>query len=603
MDKKILLLLFCATLSFSAYTQNYQDVVLEAKTEKELDDVCKTAMLGFMSTPRDIEDAVNGILKTVGIKNIKDAAFVLKECDQINNAVAKNIKDDNGNDVRYVLYDPNLLQNVVDKTNDTWAAKFILAHEIGHHMLGHSLNNGKSNHKYELDADFWAGRALGMMGATEEETLSATNILPENASSSHPARADRRAKAREGWNSEERTKIIKVRDEDINEIAKTIVSDVNTNLKEKASYMTQEDFSKNLKALNYARTEYYKGYTEDIRYLEAICLTGMNKNEEAINAYINYLSIENLDNKSRVKQIVSFYVASNTNKSSFFQNPDVIYQICKEYFDTEKYEEAINYGQQFQQFSNSEKDKERISEINQIIGRSEYNRIMMDDGANLERGYQAFKNQDYSKAFELLSKGVESNDDKSELMVGQMYFYGWGTTKNTDKAFELLLKSCQKGNADAQYIVGTMYNDGISASRDTEKAKYWWGKASSQGHTQATSNLDALNREIAKREAENNKPIIEEKKVEREETDAEKMAMNITNGDSYFNNGMYADAYENFILAARKGNAYAQEKVAWMLYKGKGISKNKNEGIEWWRKAAKQGNVDAINILTRLGEW
>src|SRR5690606_25493165 len=268
MEKKLLLITFCIAVSISTFSQNFQDVVREAESEEELDVICQSATLGFMNTPRDIEDAVNDILKTAGIKNISNAAFVLKDCNQINNAIAKILKDENGNDVRYVLYDPNLLQNIIDKTNNSWSAKFVLAHEIGHHMLGHSLNNGSSNHKYELDADYWAGRALSILGATEEETISATMILPERASSTHPARSERLAKATEGWNSVEKTRIIKVRDEDINEVAKTIVNGVHANLKDNYASLTVEEFTKNLQALNYARTQYYKAYTEDIRYLD-----------------------------------------------------------------------------------------------------------------------------------------------------------------------------------------------------------------------------------------------------------------------------------------------------------------------------------------------
>lgn len=602
MEKKLLLITFCIAVSMSVFSQNFQDVVREAESEEELDNICKTASLGFMNTPRDIEDAVNNILKTAGIKSISDAAFVLKDCHQINNAVAKILKDENGNDVRYVLYDPNLLQNIIDKTNNSWSAKFVLAHEIGHHMLGHSLNNGSSNHKYELDADYWAGRALSIMGASEEETLSATLILPERSSSSHPARSDRMDKAKEGWNSVEKTRVIKVRDEDINEIAKTIVSDVHKSLNENYNYLSVDDFGRNLQALNLARTQYYKAYTEDIRYLEAICLTGMKEKEKAETAYINYLSIENLDDKSRIKQIVSLYIDTHTNKSSFFLNPEVLYQICNEYFNREDYEKAINYGRQFQQFSDAQKDQQRISEVNQIIGRSEYKKIMMKDEVQLERGYIAFDNQDYSKAFEILSKGVESSDSKSELFVGQMYFHGWGTTKDTSKAFQLLLKSCQKGNAEAQYLVGVMYKDGNGTGVDLEKAKYWWSKAANQGHSHASTNLAALNRDISNRES-GLLTIIKNEETKHEETEAEKMAVYITNGDSYFNNNMFFDAYENFISAAKLGNAYAQEKVAWMLYKGKGVNKDKDAAMEWWRKAAKQGNIEAINILTRLGQW
>ena len=201
MIKKILLIIFCLATPFAGFTQNFQDVVQEAESEEQLDEICKSASLGFMNTPRDIEDAVNAILKTAGIKDISNASFDLKDCSQINNAIAKMLKDKDGNDVRYILYDPNLIQDIIDRTNNAWSAKFVLAHEIGHHLLGHSLNDGASNHEYELSADYWAGRALSMLGATEEETISATAILPERASASHPARQDRISKAKEGWSS------------------------------------------------------------------------------------------------------------------------------------------------------------------------------------------------------------------------------------------------------------------------------------------------------------------------------------------------------------------------------------------------------------------
>src|SRR5690606_13287629 len=176
--------------------------------------------------------------------------------------------------------------------NNNWSAKFVLAHEIGHHINGHSMINGTSNHDYELQADYFAGRALALMGATEEETLSATTILPERASATHPARAQRAERASEGWNSVERTRVVKVRDGDIDEIAKTMVSNVENNLKETYSVSTVEQFNKLYQILDLARTKYYKGYTEDIRYFEALCLTGMGEQTKAENAYINYLSIE-----------------------------------------------------------------------------------------------------------------------------------------------------------------------------------------------------------------------------------------------------------------------------------------------------------------------
>lgn len=578
--------------------QNFQEVVT-ATTEEEVDDICRAAGLGFMSTPREIEDVVNDILNTVGIRHIDNAGFELKNCDQTNNAIAKMLKDNNGKDVRYVLYDANWLGDMINKTNDSWSAKFVLAHEIGHHMLGHSLNNGSSNHQYELDADYWAGRALANMGATEEQTISATSILPERASSTHPARSDRELKAREGWNSVERTRVIKVKEADIDERGKQIVNNVFERISNEYTSLSKEEFTKFLQALNLARTDYYKAYTENIRYLEAICLTGMEERSSAETAYINYLSIENLENKSRIKQIVKLYVDANTDKSSFFQNPEVLYQLAKECYKQEYYDKAINYANQFHQFGDVKSDKLRLSEMNKLIGDSEFQKIMLDDVNKLERGYQAYENQDYTKALNYLQNGVQSGDRKSLLYLGQMYLYGNGVTKDGTQALELLLKAAQDGDVKGQYLVGMMYKDGQGIPKNTENAKFWLGKASAQGYAAATTELNKINQAIAKVEEENKRKEVKKK----EETAAERLAVFISKGDSYFNRELYSDAYENLIQAANMGHASSQQKVAWMLYRGKGVRKNKDEAILWWKKAARQGDVESINFLTRLGEW
>ncbi len=603
MKKRVLQFMMCMVFITPVFSQEFQDVV-HAETEEELDEICRSAYLGFMSTQKEIEETVDQILATVGINSIEGANFKLKACDKINNAVAKNLTI-KGKEVRYVLYDPSMLQNIVNKTHNNWSAKFVLAHEIGHHINGHSMNNGTSNHDYELQADYFAGRALALMGATEEETLAATTILSERATATHPARAQRAERASEGWNSVERTRVVKVRDGDIDEIAKTMVANVETNLKENYSILTIEQFNKLYQILDLARTKYYKGYTEDIRYFEALCLTGMGEQTKAENAYINYLSIEDLDSQARIKQIVSLYLNTNSNKSSFFQNPIVLYEMGVECYNRGLYDKAISYGNQFLQFSDPKTDGNKISEINKLIGNSEFEKIMKgeSEAGTLERGYKAFENQEWSKAFELLTKGGEAKDAKTQCYVGYMYSSGQGVSFDAEKGKALLLSSSGKGFGQAQYLVGYYYYHGAAGfPKDLNQAKYWLQKTLESGvannyKVQATELLSKI-------EYENTISPPNTTKIENNNLSGrEKLAVYIANGNSYFNDGMYSDAYTNFIKAAEMGDAYSQEKVAWMLYKGKGIDKDKDKAIEWWRSAAKQGNIEAINTLTRLGEW
>jgi len=183
-SKQLLLSLFLIAQVLSA--QNYQSV-------EDINNACAT--LGFSSN-EDAEIAVDRIMDIIGLpKN-----FTLQECPHINNAVAKNIKNESGRFVRYILYDNEFFQRMDNQAANDWAAVSILAHEIGHHLSGHSLNNDGSNHQYELEADYFSGMILAKMGASLNETQSAINTLRyEKATSTHPAKADRLNEINKGW--------------------------------------------------------------------------------------------------------------------------------------------------------------------------------------------------------------------------------------------------------------------------------------------------------------------------------------------------------------------------------------------------------------------
>lgn len=189
MVKKIKLPLFFLFLLVSINklsSQNFQSV-------EEVNDHC--AQLGFASN-EDAELTVDRILDEIGLfRN-----FVLQECPNINNAVAKNIQTSSGEKVRYILYDNAFFDRIDQKAANDWASISILAHEIAHHLNGHSLNNKGSNHRFELEADFSSGFYLAKMGATLEQAQSAIQTLRyEKATATHPAKADRLKEIEKGW--------------------------------------------------------------------------------------------------------------------------------------------------------------------------------------------------------------------------------------------------------------------------------------------------------------------------------------------------------------------------------------------------------------------
>ncbi len=84
-------------------------------------------------------------------------------------------------------------------TND-WAALSILAHEVGHHLSGHSLREGGSRPDLEIEADKFSGFILQKLGASINQSTAAIDMLNSTSgSSTHPNKFLRIAAIREGY--------------------------------------------------------------------------------------------------------------------------------------------------------------------------------------------------------------------------------------------------------------------------------------------------------------------------------------------------------------------------------------------------------------------
>ncbi len=147
--------------------------------------------LPFFSSSADAERIVSGIMDALGL----DSKLKIKVADVPN--VEATIKHHE----RYILYNPEFVNKVNEVTKDKWASIFILAHEIGHHLDGHTEAGLKSCPAIELEADQFAGFVLCKMGATLQQSQLAMYYISNMASSkTHPGRLDRLAAIEKGWN-------------------------------------------------------------------------------------------------------------------------------------------------------------------------------------------------------------------------------------------------------------------------------------------------------------------------------------------------------------------------------------------------------------------
>lgn len=82
---------------------------------------------------------------------------------------------------RYITYSPDFLADFEGRSLTSWSAKFLLAHEIGHHYLKHSLsgNTQAENYRNEFEADKFAAAILAEMNADLNETIGGISTLVE----------------------------------------------------------------------------------------------------------------------------------------------------------------------------------------------------------------------------------------------------------------------------------------------------------------------------------------------------------------------------------------------------------------------------------------
>ena len=134
------------------------------------------------------------------IREIADAVglqprFELRATPQVANAAAV-VYDGR----RYLLYNPAFLAAVNRAGHTDWAGISILAHEMGHHLNGHTLRPGGSQPQDELEADEFSGFVLRRLGASLAQAQAAmATVSPTENSATHPGLQPRLAAIGQGW--------------------------------------------------------------------------------------------------------------------------------------------------------------------------------------------------------------------------------------------------------------------------------------------------------------------------------------------------------------------------------------------------------------------
>ena len=147
------------------------------------------------NSDQTMNEVVYGIVRYTGLY----PNFIIIPNNKIPNAIAY-IKSGN----RIIAYNPTFMMKIVKDTKNNWAGISVLAHEIGHHLAGHTIQQGKNLVGDELIADKFSGFILNQMGATLNEALMAMKSLVSAADSvNHPPKTARLDAITLGWNEAE----------------------------------------------------------------------------------------------------------------------------------------------------------------------------------------------------------------------------------------------------------------------------------------------------------------------------------------------------------------------------------------------------------------
>ena len=137
------------------------------------------------------EKVVDRILRPIGLLR----NFKVVECSNTDNCFATVLKGQ-----RFLVYDGAFMQKIVEETETDWSATSIMAHEIGHHLQGHTIDGRGGQPIKEIEADKFSGFVLHQLGASLDESLVAVRALgDERATPTHPARPARIDAIRKGW--------------------------------------------------------------------------------------------------------------------------------------------------------------------------------------------------------------------------------------------------------------------------------------------------------------------------------------------------------------------------------------------------------------------
>lgn len=209
----------------------------------------------------------------------------------------------------------------------------------------------------------------------------------------------------------------------------------------------------------------------------------------------------------------------------------------------------------------------------------------------------------YKESIEWYVKAANLGHSGAQYMLGYLYSYGEGIKHDYIKAIRWYKKAANQGNKYAQFNLGKIYEDGRGVKRNYLEAAKWYSKGVEQGDDHAQNNLGNFYRNGLGVKTDKKKAVsLYQKSAEQGNEYAQKNLGEMY----YYGEGVtkdYNKALDLFFRSANKGHSDAQYYLGEMYENARGVEKDYKKAAEWYKKSADQGDKDAKEALKRIEKY
>jgi TPR repeat protein len=163
-------------------------------------------------------------------------------------------------------------------------------------------------------------------------------------------------------------------------------------------------------------------------------------------------------------------------------------------------------------------------------------------------------------------RSAENNFAQAQNSLGYLHANGIGTPTNLDEARKWYRLAADQGYSRAEMNIAMLYWNGIGVPKDVREAANWYRKAARNGLLLAKRDLGII--------------LLDEPQ---------------------FGVSERAEGKKWITKAAEEGDAIAQLRFGWMLWKGQGVEPDRNSARRWLIKSAEQGVQGAMENLFFFG--